>query len=497
MMKTLVAFVAATSLLASAQDLPTVGQSYTVKYNPQKAGILVRAEAITVVYAFNVWTARVSSSRAPGMLMYYVTHPDPQRVNTVVMKKRGRTWNATIEIPTNASLLSYYFKGEDTCDYNHGLTYVTYIYTKEGKPVRDARFRNIAFMNEAGANALDQLTEIENELRDYPDNYIAYIPYWMLRFDTTETMESLRLLRKKMDEQFDQLETELGPTDTLRNVRAGIMYRYALKVGVAAPALRLDAMREFKRIVEQIPTTKRYRYIQEIYGEQTFAGAPQWLGVTGYGLLVLALVSVILLAVEWAKRKRRQTTPEAIASLPEEYQRRTMSYAFFTAGFILLAVALLADMTDNPPAIASMIAGLFGIILAIAYRLDRSTHRTPGKQLLYWSPRALCITSAVFVSVFALDVFSEGLGFWTTALAFLLHLIPTFLILAVLLISWRREWIGGILCLVLGVLYIAWSWGKPFATWSTFLLMVGPLVLTGVLFLIGWRYRRELTGGER
>jgi len=113
----------------------------------------------------------------------------------------------------------------------------------------------------------------------------------------------------------------------------------------------------------------------------------------------------------------------------------------------------------------------------------------PVKRLLFWTPRILCILFAVFVSLFALDVFGEGYGFWGTMLALLMHLIPTGVILIVLAISWRWEWVGGVLFTALGVLYLAMSWGR--FHWSAYLLISGPLFLVGVLFLINWLYRAE------
>jgi hypothetical protein len=75
----------------------------------------------------------------------------------------------------------------------------------------------------------------------------------------------------------------------------------------------------------------------------------------------------------------------------------------------------------------------------------------PAKQLLFWTPRILSLLFALFISLFALDVFSEGHGFWKTLLALLMHLIPTAVILIVLAISWNREWVGGILFPVCGL----------------------------------------------
>jgi hypothetical protein len=102
---------------------------------------------------------------------------------------------------------------------------------------------------------------------------------------------------------------------------------------------------------------------------------------------------------------------------------------------------------------------------------------------------------ALFISLFALDVFGEGRGFWETVLALVMHLIPTFLILILLVISWRREWIAGVIFPVFGIFYIVEAWNKPFGTWSTFLLVAGPPVAVGILFLLNWRYRGILRPG--
>ena len=184
------------------------------------------------------------------------------------------------------------------------------------------------------------------------------------------------------------------------------------------------------------------------------------------------------------------TTP----ALPEEHSSGKMPFVLLAIGCILLVIAYVVGINDNPPGIVSMLVGFFLLVLGIVYRFGKSGKRKPAQQLLYWAPRALSIVFAVLSSLFALDVFKEGQGFWVTALALLMHLIPTFLILIVLAVSWRREWIGGALFVVVAVLYVVWAWNKPFGVWSTFLLIAGPLVLTGALFLLNWYYRGALRG---
>jgi len=112
------------------------------------------------------------------------------------------------------------------------------------------------------------------------------------------------------------------------------------------------------------------------------------------------------------------------------------------------------------------------------------------KRVLFWTPRILCILFAMFLSLFSLDVFGEGLGFWETILALLIHLVPVYIVIIILVIAWRWEWVGAILFNALAVFYVVWAWGK--FPWIAYLAISGPLVLVGVLFLINWIYRAQL-----
>ncbi|MCB9301472.1 MAG: hypothetical protein H6566_12535 [Lewinellaceae bacterium] len=102
------------------------------------------------------------------------------------------------------------------------------------------------------------------------------------------------------------------------------------------------------------------------------------------------------------------------------------------------------------------------------------------ERILYWAPRVLGILFAIFISLFALDVFGEGHTPKETAIALLMHLIPTALIVLTLVLAWKWEWIGLIVFLGLAIFYIAWAWGKfPI---SAYIAISGPLALIGLLF---------------
>ena len=188
---------------------------------------------------------------------------------------------------------------------------------------------------------------------------------------------------------------------------------------------------------------------------------------------------------------------EPVTAVPPAHPYRNTGYVALAVGCALLAFAALAGMSDNIPAIVCMLAGLLAVALGIIYLASTGGGRTPLLQLLYWAPRALTIVFALFLAIFALDVFSEGRGFWNTLFALTMHLLPNIFLLAVLAVSWRREFIAGTVFPVLGILYIIWAWNKPFGNIATFLLMAGPLLLTGGLFLLNWHYRGILRGTSR
>ena len=76
------------------------------------------------------------------------------------------------------------------------------------------------------------------------------------------------------------------------------------------------------------------------------------------------------------------------------------------------------------------------------------------KNVLYWTPRLLMIVFILFISLFALDAFEGDRSILSKIGAFLIHLIPSFILIVLLILSWRREWIGGLAFFILGVFYI-------------------------------------------
>jgi len=115
---------------------------------------------------------------------------------------------------------------------------------------------------------------------------------------------------------------------------------------------------------------------------------------------------------------------------------------------------------------------------------------TATKRTLFWTPRILCILFALFLSMFAFDVFEDGNSFWKTILALLRHLIPVYLVVIALVFAWRWEWIGAVLFISLSLFFLVWTWGRMH--WSAYVGISGPLALLGILFLFNWIYRAQL-----
>ena len=112
-----------------------------------------------------------------------------------------------------------------------------------------------------------------------------------------------------------------------------------------------------------------------------------------------------------------------------------------------------------------------------------------SEKVLHWAPRVLGIAFAAFISLFALDVFGAGVGFGEAILALLIHLVPTYLIVAAVLLGWHWEWPGGLAFIALGIFYILLSGGREHI--SAYLLITGPAVLIGILFMVNWLRKRS------
>ncbi len=109
-------------------------------------------------------------------------------------------------------------------------------------------------------------------------------------------------------------------------------------------------------------------------------------------------------------------------------------------------------------------------------------------RFVYWTPRILSIIFICFLALFSLDVISPELSFWQIVAGLFVHNIPVFILLAVLLISWKYEIVGGIAFILAGILYIIVLIGKPFEWYmlSWVVQISGVAFFIGILFIVNW-----------
>ncbi len=112
---------------------------------------------------------------------------------------------------------------------------------------------------------------------------------------------------------------------------------------------------------------------------------------------------------------------------------------------------------------------------------------------LYWTPRILSILFLLFLALFSLDVFDSCSSFLSCTLGLLMHNIPVFILAIILWISWKREWIVGIMFILAGLAYIYLTLFRNDFQWyylSWSFIISGPAIIIGVLFFLNWKRRK-------
>jgi hypothetical protein len=117
---------------------------------------------------------------------------------------------------------------------------------------------------------------------------------------------------------------------------------------------------------------------------------------------------------------------------------------------------------------------------------------------LHWAPRILTIIAILFISMFSLDSFGGGRPVGEQILAWLIHMIPSFVLIIVLVIAWKWENIGGVILLSIGLAFSPFIfWGNyvnNHSIWMSFVIILTitfPLILTGGLFILSHHTKRK------
>jgi hypothetical protein len=109
------------------------------------------------------------------------------------------------------------------------------------------------------------------------------------------------------------------------------------------------------------------------------------------------------------------------------------------------------------------------------------------EKFLFWTPRILAILAILFMMMFSLDCFE--MGGKDVLICLVMHNIPAFITIVVLVIAWKWELIGGLLFIavsVAGTIYF----NRSGDNWGVLVIMT-PFLVTGILFIVHYYLNRH------
>ncbi len=118
--------------------------------------------------------------------------------------------------------------------------------------------------------------------------------------------------------------------------------------------------------------------------------------------------------------------------------------------------------------------------------------------VFHWLPRIICILAILFISMFALDAFEPGPTLWQQLGAFMMHLIPSFVLLALLVVAWNWELIGGIIFAIIGLALSPIIYIHNYEMNHSIGMSLGiiavitfPFVVVGILFIVSYKKKKK------
>lgn len=128
-------------------------------------------------------------------------------------------------------------------------------------------------------------------------------------------------------------------------------------------------------------------------------------------------------------------------------------------------------------------------VLVVAWR----EHSTVGQvnprlsKIIHWAPRAASILIIFFISLFSLDVFDMEASPLELLGGFLIHNIPSIVMLVLLIFAWKRPAVGFVAFMVAGVLF-AIFFVRDFYALPNLILFMFPILLIAFLFYVDWKW---------
>ena len=149
------------------------------------------------------------------------------------------------------------------------------------------------------------------------------------------------------------------------------------------------------------------------------------------------------------------------------------------------------EMLLNIPILSIPLVLIFGSVYVLLMGWhERSTIGKVSPRLakiIHWAPRVASILIILFAGLFSLDVFGEGGTPLEVLGAFLMHNIPSIVMLMLLIFAWKRPVVGFVAFLVVAAAFIIF-FVRDFYALSNLLLFVLPLLLISSLFYADWKW---------
>ena len=128
-------------------------------------------------------------------------------------------------------------------------------------------------------------------------------------------------------------------------------------------------------------------------------------------------------------------------------------------------------------------------VLVVAWREHSSLGQVNPRlaKVIHWAPRVAAILIILFAGLFSFDVFEMGGSPLELLGAFLIHNLPSIVMLVLLIIAWKRPAVGFVAFLVIAALFAIFFVRDIYAL-SNLLLFVFPLLLVAFLFYVDWKW---------
>jgi len=103
------------------------------------------------------------------------------------------------------------------------------------------------------------------------------------------------------------------------------------------------------------------------------------------------------------------------------------------------------------------------------------------RKFIYWTPRILTILLIIFIRILAFDVFNGEYSGFELIIALFMHLVPTFILVGILILAWKKELIGGLVFIALAIFTVIFFNVREDPI--SLLFTTFPILIVGILFI--------------